>query len=68
MVDMDRLAAQEYTSDVIIALSKSIAEAYNTVRTLEPEEAVEIVERARTGAVGIPQMIINAMQEVGADV
>lgn len=68
MVDMDRLAAQEYTSDVIIALSKSIAEEYNTVRPLETEEAVEIVERARTGAVGIPQMIINAMQEVGADV
>lgn len=68
MVDMDRLAAQEYTSDVIIALSKSIAKEHHMVRTLESEEAVEIVERARTGAVGIPQMIINAMQEVGADV
>ncbi|MCX4298038.1 MAG: DUF2791 family P-loop domain-containing protein [Lachnospiraceae bacterium] len=69
MVDMDRLAIQEYTSDIIIALAKSMAKEDNTaIRMLEPEDAVEIVEHARTGAVGIPQMIINAMQEVSADV
>lgn len=70
MIDMDRLAAQEYTPDVIVAISESIAKAQSqvSVNPLKIEEAVEIVERSRTGAEGIPQMIQEAMQEVKADV
>lgn len=70
MVDMDRLAAQEYTSEVIVAISESIAKAQNKVfaKPLKLEEAAELVERSRTSAVGILQMIQDAMQEVDADV
>lgn len=70
MIDMDRLAAQEYTPDVIVAISESIAKAQSqvSVKPLKIEEAAEIVERSRTGAEGIPQMIQEAMQEVKADV
>lgn len=70
MIDMDRLAAQEYTADVIVAISESIAATQNkvSVKPLELEKAAEIVERSRTGAAGIPQMIQDAMQEVDADV
>lgn len=70
MVDMDRLAAQEYTSEVIVAISESIAKAQNKVfaKPLKLEEAAELVERSRTSAVGILQMIQDAMQEVDTDV
>ncbi len=70
MIDMDRLAAQEYTPDVIVAMSESIAGMQNSTlaRPLDREAAKQLAERARTGAVGIPQLIRMAMQEVGADV
>lgn len=70
MIDMDRLAAQEYTADVIVAISESIAKAQGkvSVKPLAMKEAAEIAERSRTGAVGVLQMIQHAMQEVEADV
>ena len=70
MVDMDRLAAQEYTPEVIVAMSESIASAQNNVliSPLDRETAEQLAERARTGTVGIPQLIQMTMQEVGAHV
>lgn len=70
MIDMDRLAAQEYTADVIVAMSESIAGVQNSAfaRPLDRNAAEQLAERARTGAVGIPQLIRMVMQEVGADV
>ncbi|MCM1541140.1 MAG: ATP-binding protein [Blautia sp.] len=70
MIDMDRLAAQEYTPEVIVAISESIAGIQNNVSVspLDRETARQLTERARTGAVGIPQLIQIAMQEVNADV
>jgi len=70
MVDMDRLAAQEYTTDVIVAMSESMASAQNnaSVSPLDREAACQLAVRASTGTVGIPQLIQMAMQEVGADV
>ena len=70
MVDMDRLAAQEYTPEVIVAISESIASAQNNVliSPLDRETAEQLAERARTGTVGIPQLIQMTMQEVGAHV
>ena len=70
MVDLDRLAAQEYTPDVIISISKSLAELQKNVQAspLDHETAVEIAAQARTGAIGIPRLIQNIMQEVGIDV
>lgn len=70
MVDLDRLAAQEYTPDVVISISESIARMQKNILTepLAREKAEEIVRQARTGAVGIPQLIQNAMQEVNENV
>ncbi len=70
MVDLDRLAAQEYNADVIISISESLARLLNHLPAapLNQEAAEKIAGQARTGAVGIPQLIRNAMQEVNTDV
>jgi len=70
MVDLDRLAAQEYTPDVIISISESIARLQQSIQAapLDREAAERIAAQARTGAVGIPQLIQNAMQEVNTNV
>ena len=70
MVDLDRLAAQEYSSEVIVDISQSIAKVQQnrSVAPLNPEAAREIMAQARTGAIGIPKLIQMAMQEVEADV
>lgn len=70
MVDLDRLAVQEYSAEVIISISESLAKLFNNLPAapLDREAAEEIAAQARTGAVGIPQLIRNAMQEVNTDV
>ena len=98
MVDLDRLAMQEYTPEVIKAISESLAVSGNAVRpdsftgsdspvgsdipsgsidpprnayslsAIDDETARRIAAQARTGALGIPQLILNAMQEVNANV
>ena len=70
MVDLDRLAAQEYTPEVIMEISKSFASAQNQVsmQVLDYGRAKEIAEMAHTGAVGILRLIQMAMQEVREDV
>lgn len=66
MVDLDLLAIQEYTPEVIISMSESLAHLKkNTpVHPLDLESAKEIAAQARTGAVGIPKLIQLAMGEV----
>lgn len=70
MVDLDQLAAQEYTPDVIISISESLANVQKnlSVSPLDREKAEQIAAQARMGAVGIPRLIQIAMQEVGSDV
>ena len=71
MVDLDRLAAQEYTPEVIVAMSESLVrrqEAIPAAAPLDLEAAEEIVRQARTGAVGIPLLVQSAMQEVDENV
>ncbi len=70
MVDMDRLAAQEYTPDVIVAMSECMAEAQEDAAyaPLDRETAGQLIERARMGAVGIPLLIRKTMQGVDTDV
>lgn len=70
IVDMDRLAEQEYTPEVIMAISESFIDQQKNVSILplNLERAEEIARQARTSAVGIPQLIQVAMQEVKADV
>lgn len=66
MVDLDLLAAQEYTPDVIVSISESLAHARkNTAAVpLNMDAAKEIAAQARTGAVGVPRLIQIAMEEV----
>ena len=70
MVDLDRLAAQEYSPEVIVAISESLAQVQKNclLSPLDMEDAKEIESQSRTGAVGIPQLIRIAMQEVKAHV
>lgn len=70
MVDLDLLAAQEYSADTIISISESLVKLSNLLPTapLNRDAAQELVTQARTGSVGIPQLIRNAMQEVNTDV
>ena len=70
MVDLDRLAAQEYAPEVIIAISQSLASLPESVRIapLNLEKAEAVLRRAHTGAVGIPRLIQLAMQEVDTNV
>lgn len=70
MVDLDRLAAQEYTPEVIVSISESLADLQKNapISPITKEAAEEIAVQARTGALGIPQLIQIAMQEVTTDV
>ena len=71
MVDLDRLAAQEYSPEVIVAISESLARTQQNcpVKPLDADAAKKIAMQSRTGAVGIPKLIRIAMQEeVMADV
>ena len=70
MVDLDRLAAQEYTPEIIIAISESLASLPESVRIapLNQEKAEAVLRRAHTGAIGIPRLIQLAMQEVDTNV
>ena len=70
MVDLDRLASQEYSPEVIVSISESLAQVQKSrpALSLNIETAKEIAEKARTGAIGVPQLIRIAMQEVKADV
>lgn len=65
MVDLDRLAAQEYSPEVIVAISKSLADLQlnRTAEPLTEEQAQEIVSQARTGAVGVPRLIQTVMND-----
>ena len=70
MADLDRLAAQEYTPDVIISISRSLAQLQKNspVSPLSREAAESVAAQAKNGAIGIPQLIQNVMQEVLCDV
>lgn len=66
MVDLDRFAAQEYSPEVIVAISQSLSRLQQNrpISPVDMEKAKEIAAQARTGAVGIPALIRTAMQEV----
>lgn len=70
MADLDRLAAQEYTPEIIMTISQNIAKAQRNVpmQPLDLSAAQEIIRQSRTGTAGIPRLIQNAMQEVAEHV
>ncbi|MCD7864406.1 MAG: ATP-binding protein [Lachnospiraceae bacterium] len=64
MVDLDRLAAQEYTPEVIVAISQSLVDhrQNRTMTPLDEESAKSLIIQARTGNAGMAQLILNAME------
>ncbi len=71
MVDLDRLASQEYTVDTVRSISQILAERQkNTVsaQALDETAAQEVVRQAQTGNIGMMRLIQMAMEEGKADV
>ncbi|MCD8154208.1 MAG: ATP-binding protein [Clostridiales bacterium] len=64
MVDLDRLAAQEYTPDVIVAISESLAmrRQNQPAAPLDRERARDLAQRAHAGSLGMPGLILKAME------
>lgn len=61
IVDLDRLAAQEYTPEVLMKMSEKLVEACSLVgRTAHPvsrKRCEELMEQAKFGGVSIPRLI-----------
>jgi len=68
MIDLDYLAAREYTPEVIIEMSKSFANEMQSrdILPIGEAQAREILSRARLGGVGIPGLVRSAT--IGGDV
>ncbi len=68
MIDLDYLAAREYTPEVIIEMSKSFADEMQSrdILPIGEAQAREILSRARLGGVGIPELVRSVT--IGGDV
>lgn len=66
IADLDRLAAQEYTPEIIMEISQKLASTFRSTPAipLDRTAAADILARSKTGSVGIPGLIQIAMQEV----
>lgn len=64
IVDMDRLASQEYTQDVVLEMSAKLADAAEKggipAKAIDREKAVEILARAKVGAAAVPGLVNRA--------
>lgn len=63
IVDMDRMAVQEYDVQTLVDMSEEMARQKNRGQfsLISREQAEEILSQAKTGAVGIPGMVCEAM-------
>ncbi len=66
VVDLDRLASQEYTPDVIVSISRRLAEEAQAqlLKPLTGEQAAELLNQLRNSSMGIAGLIRKTMQEV----
>lgn len=64
IVDMDRLAAQEYTVDVVMEMSAKLADAADKsgipAKAIDREKAEEILARSKVGAAAVPGLVSQA--------
>ena len=67
IVDLDALALQEYTPDYILEMSLEFAEkaerASQEVSILDEEKLKSLIEKAKYGAIGLPQLLKEAILE-----
>ncbi len=61
IVDLDRMAAQEYDVKSLIRISEEIAIQENRLCIIKSEQAENILAQAKVGAVGIPGLVKQAM-------
>lgn len=63
IVDLDRLAEQEYTPKVLEAMSRSMLSSLSSVviKSIDEEKAREILSQARLGGIGVPGLVQMAM-------
>lgn len=64
IVDMDRLAAQEYTVDVVMEMSAKLADAAEKsgipAKAIDREKAEEILARSKVGTAAVPGLVSQA--------
>lgn len=62
LIDLDILAVQEYTPDILVAMSRFFAETVQTrhIKPIDTAQAKELLSRARHGGIGIPELIRSA--------
>ena len=61
IVDLDRLAAQEYTPQILMEMSEKLADAYvklgDSARPICLETCRTLIEQARNGSVSLPRLV-----------
>ncbi len=68
MVDLDRMAAQEYDAGALVRISEQIAARESRLQVLNQERAEAILAQARIGALGMPGLVCQAMRtEAGGE-
>ncbi|MEG0369193.1 MAG: DUF2791 family P-loop domain-containing protein [Hungatella sp.] len=72
MVDLDRLAEQEYTPEVLIRMSTKLAKVMNREKfyttAIDETEALALITQAKNGSQSIPRLVNIATLEVKNDV
>lgn len=61
IVDLDRLAAQEYTPQILMEMSRKLAEAYtklgDTVTPINIEICEALISQSKNGSVSLPRLV-----------
>lgn len=61
IVDLDRLAAQEYTPQILMEMSRKLAEAYtklgDTVTPINMEICEALISQSKNGSVSLPRLV-----------
>jgi len=68
IIDMDAVALQLFTPEMVLEMSRRLAEVVNSIdmkaTTINEEKAQEIIKLARMGGISIPRLVNQATLEV----
>lgn len=72
MIDLDRLAEQQYPADVLVKMSEKLAAVMNrnqiSAAAIDEEKAAQIIAQAKTGSQSVPRLVNIATLGVRSDV
>lgn len=72
IVDLDRLAAQEYTPDTLMEMSEKLAEVFkklgDTAKPIDRDTCESLMIQAKNGGISLPRLINIATLGGGSDV